>query len=135
MHSIFNCIAFISFISVCLETDLFVSVVSIWIRNTEMNRNKPKKNLLVSRNKPKNNRNRLSYGLFRFEPKFYFVCFEDTLTRGTGTDKGQDDEAYVNKLLKNCQHCFIPGRSCAMYLTVFTAVLPLAKTPYIWYIL
>jgi hypothetical protein len=36
-------------------------------------------NLLVSRNKPKNNRNRLSFGLFRFEPKIYFICFEDTL--------------------------------------------------------
>jgi hypothetical protein len=34
---------------------------------------------LVSRNKPKINRNRLSFGLFRFEPKKKFVCFEDTL--------------------------------------------------------
>jgi hypothetical protein len=62
--------------SVCFETDLFVSVVSILIRNTETNR---KNNLLVSRNQPKNNRNRLSFGLFRLEPKIYFVCFEDTL--------------------------------------------------------
>jgi hypothetical protein len=45
-------------------------------KRTETNR---KNNLLVSRNKPKNNRNRLSFGLFRFEPKFYFICFEDTL--------------------------------------------------------
>jgi hypothetical protein len=29
--------------SVCFETDLFVSVVSILIRNTETNRNKPNK--------------------------------------------------------------------------------------------
>jgi hypothetical protein len=79
MHSIFNCIAFILFISVCFETDLFVSVVSIWIRNTEITETNQKNNLLVSRNKPKNNRNKLSFGLFRFEPKFYFVCFEDTL--------------------------------------------------------
>ncbi len=41
--------------------------------------NKPKKRFLVSRNKPKNNRNRLSFGLFRFEPKKKFDCFEDTL--------------------------------------------------------
>jgi hypothetical protein len=34
---------FLYLFSVCFETDLFVSVVSIWIRNTETNRNKPKK--------------------------------------------------------------------------------------------
>jgi hypothetical protein len=34
---------------------------------------------LVLQNKPKNNRNRLSFGLFRFEPKRKFDCFEDTL--------------------------------------------------------
>jgi hypothetical protein len=45
-------------------------------KRTETNR---KNNLLVSRNKPKINRNRLSFGLFRFEPKNCFVCFEDTL--------------------------------------------------------
>jgi hypothetical protein len=43
----------------------------------------PKKNriffFLVSRNKPKQMRNRSCFGLFRFEPKFIFVCFEDTL--------------------------------------------------------
>jgi hypothetical protein len=27
----------------------------------------------------KNNRNRFSFGSFRFEPKIFFVCFEDTL--------------------------------------------------------
>jgi hypothetical protein len=67
---------FFSFISVCFETDLFVSVVSKWVRNTETNR---KKLLLVSRNKHKMNRNRFSFGLFRFEPKKKIVCFEDTL--------------------------------------------------------
>jgi hypothetical protein len=44
--------------------------------------NKPKKLLLVSRNKPKINQNRLSFGLFRFEPKKKFVRFEDTLPLG-----------------------------------------------------
>jgi hypothetical protein len=29
------------------------------------------------------NRNRLCFGLFRFKPKFFFVCFEDTLCSGT----------------------------------------------------
>jgi hypothetical protein len=33
----------------------------------------------VSRNKPKQTRNRSCFSLFRFEPKFIFVCFEDTL--------------------------------------------------------
>jgi hypothetical protein len=36
------------------------------IQNTETNQ---KKCFLVSRNKPKNNRNRLSFGVFRFIPK------------------------------------------------------------------
>jgi hypothetical protein len=62
---------------VFFETVLFVSVVSIRVRNTETNR---KIVFLVSRNKPKNNRNRLCFGSFRFKPKIYFVCFEDTLT-------------------------------------------------------
>ncbi len=37
---------------------------------------------LVSRNKPKQTRNRSCFGLFRFEPKLIFVCFEDTLSAG-----------------------------------------------------
>ncbi len=53
-----------------------VSVVSIQVRNTETNRIFL---FLVLRNKPKQTRNRSCFGLFRFEPKFIFVCFEDTL--------------------------------------------------------
>jgi hypothetical protein len=52
-------------------------------KRTETNR---KNDLLVSRNKPKNNRNRSSFGLFRFEPKKKFVCFEDTLIRAQCTE-------------------------------------------------
>ena len=63
-------------VSVHFETVLFVSVVSIKVRNTEINRNFF---FWVSRNKPKQTRNRSCFGLFRFEPKFIFVCFEDTL--------------------------------------------------------
>ncbi len=70
---------FFLFVSVFFETGLFVSVVSIRVRNTETNR---KVNFLVSRNKPKNNRNRLCFGSFRFKPKLFFVCFEDTLAAG-----------------------------------------------------
>jgi hypothetical protein len=44
MHSIVNFTSFSKvFFSVCFETDLFVSIVSLWIRNTEMNQNKPNK--------------------------------------------------------------------------------------------
>jgi hypothetical protein len=59
-------------------------------KRTETNRNK---NFVVSRNKPKINRNRLSFGLFRFEPKtslfvswtpYFFmllcICFKSTET-------------------------------------------------------
>jgi hypothetical protein len=63
-------LGFFRFVSVCFEKILFVSVVSILVRNTETNR---KKCFLVSRNKLKNNRNRLSFGLFRFEPKKYLI--------------------------------------------------------------
>ncbi len=63
-------------VSVRFETVLFVSVVSIQVRNTETNR---KNNFLVSRNKPKHTRNRSCFGLFRFEPKIFFFRFEDTL--------------------------------------------------------
>ncbi len=61
--------------SVCFEKILFVSVVSILVRNTETN---GKKCFLVSRNKPKNNRNRLSFGLFRFEPKKNLIVSRTT---------------------------------------------------------
>jgi hypothetical protein len=61
----------------------FVSLFRLFLyrsetpKQTEINR---KKCFLVSRNKPKNSRNRLSFGLFRFEPKKKFDCFEDTLS-------------------------------------------------------
>ncbi len=42
-------------------------------------RNKPKIFFLVSRNKPKQTRNISCFGLFRFEPKYFFFHFEDTL--------------------------------------------------------
>ncbi len=63
-------------VSVRFETVLFVSVVSIQVRNTETNR---KIFSLVSRNKPKQTRNRSCFGFFRLEPKFFFFHFEDTL--------------------------------------------------------
>jgi hypothetical protein len=74
-HLLFNSVLFVS-----------VVVVSIQVRNIETNR----KNFLVSRNKPKQTRNRSCFGLFRFEPKFFFH-FEDTLDwsiKGTPTVAG-----------------------------------------------
>ncbi len=68
------------------EKVLLASVVLIPVRNTETNRNKPKI-FIVSRKKPKNNRNRLSFGLFQFEPK-KIDCFEDTL--GSGGQLGSE---------------------------------------------
>ncbi len=71
----------------------FVSVVLLLYRNREfrLNRNKQKTHpnslnffFLVSWNKPKQTRNRSCFGLFRFEPKFIFVCFEDTLVGAEG---------------------------------------------------
>jgi hypothetical protein len=41
--------------------------------------NKLKKCFWVSLNQPKKKKNRLSFGLFRFEPKKKFDCFEDTI--------------------------------------------------------
>ncbi len=49
-------------------------------KQTETNRNKSKKCFLVSLNKPKNNRNRLSFGLFRFEPKKNLIVSRTTYT-------------------------------------------------------
>jgi hypothetical protein len=57
-------------VSVCFKTVLFVSVVSIYVRNTETNQIFL---FLVSRNKPKHNRNKSCFGLFRFELNYLFV--------------------------------------------------------------
>jgi hypothetical protein len=82
-------LVFLFVFSVCLETDLFVSVVSKWVKNTKTNQNNRNNKFLVLRNKPKMNQNRFSFGLFWFEPKHLFVCFENTLvvenSSGLGT--------------------------------------------------
>ena len=64
------------FVSVYFETNLFVLVVSIYIRNTETKRNKI---FIGFENEPKQKRNRSCFGYFRFEPKFIFIRFMDTL--------------------------------------------------------
>jgi hypothetical protein len=86
---VFFCLFWIFFVfSVCFEWVAFFSDISKWIRNTETNWNNRKNVLLVSRNKPKINRNRLSFGLFRFEPKNFLFCFEDTLILGHALYRG-----------------------------------------------
>ncbi len=42
-------------------------------------RNKPKKTCWFCKKQTENNRNRLSFGLFRFEPRKKINCFEDPL--------------------------------------------------------
>jgi hypothetical protein len=67
------------FFSICFETDLFVSVLSVvlkWIHNTETNL---KIYFLVSRNKPKINRNRCKFQFVSVRTENFFVCFVDTL--------------------------------------------------------
>ncbi len=63
------------FVSVCYETDLFVSLVQIQVRNTETNQNFF---FLVSRNKPKQTETNAKQILFRFvsiTTENYFCLF------------------------------------------------------------
>ncbi len=80
-------------------------------------RNKPKqtrkKSFLVSRNKPKNNRNRLSFGLFRFEPKKIFDCFEDTLAKTEGITIPVYTMTVAGKIL--CVFMMVAGESAVNY--------------------
>jgi hypothetical protein len=62
----FFCFRFFWFVSKQICLFLLFRNGSETPKQTETNR---KNNLLVSRNKPKMNRNRLCFGLFRFEPK------------------------------------------------------------------
>ncbi len=80
---------FFRFVPVCFDKLLFVSVVSIHVRNTETNR---KKCFLVSRN-------RLSFSLFRFEPKKKFDCFEDTPDTGTSPHASELTDTNIQILL------------------------------------
>jgi hypothetical protein len=89
----------------------FVSVFFGCFETGEKNRNK---NLLVSRNKPKINRNRFSFGLFRFEPKIFFVCFENTLVAwGRVEKKGVQAKDTVSYYMipigKGCNERKIPS--------------------------
>jgi hypothetical protein len=53
--------------------------VSIDPKQTEDPPKQFKREYIWVLNKPKQTRNRSCFGLFRFEPKIIFVCFEDTL--------------------------------------------------------
>ncbi len=61
-----------------LTTFCLIRLFSNWPKTPKQTETNQKKCFLVSRNKPKNNQNRLSFGLFRVEPKKKFDCFEDT---------------------------------------------------------
>ncbi len=69
-------LALLRIVSVCYETDLFVSVVSIKIRNTETNRNILFLFHETNRNKRETD---LVSVCFASNRKYFFVCFEDTL--------------------------------------------------------
>jgi hypothetical protein len=68
-----------SFISVCFETDLFVSVVSKRVRNTETNRNKPKKIVIGFAKQTENEPKQIEFRFVSVRTPKKFVCFEDTL--------------------------------------------------------
>ena len=73
----FSCFnAHFRFVLVHFETKVFVSIVSKFIWNTKTNRNKI---IIGLENEPKQTRNRSCFGYFWFEPKFFFICFMDTL--------------------------------------------------------
>jgi hypothetical protein len=55
-----------------------VSVVSIHVLNTEANQNKPKEIFFGFVKQTEKNQNRLSFGSFRFKPKIFFGCIEDS---------------------------------------------------------
>jgi hypothetical protein len=94
-------------------------------------RNEPKQTeknyLLVSRNKPKMNRNRLSFGLFRFEPKTIFCLFR-------GHPSGTTIEQIMFRGVVSKQHgCkiriwyvgsvfFIANRCMLIKLTIFELI-------------
>ncbi len=55
---------------------MFISVISIHVRNIETNR---KIHFWFRETKPKKTRNRLSFGSFWFKSKIFFVCFDGVL--------------------------------------------------------
>jgi hypothetical protein len=61
-------------VAICSETGLFVSIISVKVQNTKTNRNKPK--IIGFMKQTKKQPKQFE---FRFEPKIFFVCFEDTL--------------------------------------------------------
>ncbi len=71
---------FFWFVLVCFDKVLFVSVVSIQVRNTESNRNKPKKMFFgfAKQTEKQPKQTEFRFVLVRTEKKF--DCFEDTLS-------------------------------------------------------
>ena len=82
--------------SVHFETNLFVSVVSKYIRNTKTNRNKI---FIGFKNEPKQTRNRSCFGYFRFEPKFFYSF------RGHPSYRTYKSLKYQQLITKSCSFC------------------------------
>jgi hypothetical protein len=107
-------------VSVRFETVLFVSVVSIKVRNTEINR---KFFFWVSRNKPKQTRNRSCFGLFRFEPKLIFVCFEDTLVNTYGCFSWKKSRLGKKTCILYTVYCSVVMVAFCFHLKLFKSVV------------
>jgi hypothetical protein len=64
-----------SFFSVCFETDVFVSVVSKRIRNTETNRKKPKKCFISFAKQTENQTKQIEFRFVSVRTEIFFCLF------------------------------------------------------------
>jgi hypothetical protein len=75
-----------------LHKSVLIFRFSLFQNGFETSKQTEKIIFLVSQKRLKQNRNRSSFGLFRFEPKQRIVCFEDNLILPLGG--GQWEESY-----------------------------------------
>jgi hypothetical protein len=64
-------------LSVCFETILFVSVVSIQVRTTETNRNKQKNVVFGFKKQTETQPKQILFRFVSVQTEFFLVCFED----------------------------------------------------------
>jgi hypothetical protein len=69
---------FFWFVSVCFDKVLFVSVVSIQVRNTESNRNKPKKMYFGFAKQTEKQPKQIEFRFVSVRTEKKFDCFENT---------------------------------------------------------
>jgi hypothetical protein len=83
-------------------------------------RNKPNLFLFGFTKQPKQTRNRSCFGLFRFEPKFIFVCFEDTLVSPSHNSTVQHSNKFASSVSRSA---FISLVSCLLSCIFFSLYL------------